>query len=59
MSAPVAIVLAVAGLVYVIAYLVFGAWLVRRTDDVTSLREAARYIAKIPFPRITGRIPRK
>jgi hypothetical protein len=60
MPAPVAValvvlgvVVAIVGIMCVIACLLFGMWILRQTGDVSSLREAGQYIAKIPFPRLT------
>jgi hypothetical protein len=36
-------------------YLVFGVWLVRRTGDPSSLRDAAAFVREIPHARLGRR----
>ena len=52
-----AVALMVAVVVITLSCLAFGAWVLRRTGDPKALREAGRYIARIPHPRITIKLP--
>jgi len=46
----VAMVGVITAAVILVPCLLFGAWLVHYTQDVTSLREGGRYLTRIPMP---------